>query len=47
CRMCLVEVEKMPKSVPACATPLADGMKVFTKSPKALQSQRAVMEFLL
>ena len=47
CRMCLVEVEKMPKAVPACATPLADGMKVFTKSPKALQSQRAVMEFLL
>ncbi|HEY0676398.1 MAG TPA: NADH-quinone oxidoreductase subunit NuoG, partial [Immundisolibacter sp.] len=47
CRMCLVEVEKMPKPVPACATPLADGMKVFTKSPKALQSQRAVMEFLL
>ncbi|MDD3650157.1 NADH-quinone oxidoreductase subunit NuoG [Immundisolibacter sp.] len=47
CRMCLVEVEKMPKTVPACATPLADGMKVFTKSPKALQSQRAVMEFLL
>jgi NADH-quinone oxidoreductase subunit G len=47
CRMCLVEVEKMPKSVPACATPLAEGMKVFTKSPKALHSQRAVMEFLL
>ncbi|MGE0809808.1 MAG: NADH-quinone oxidoreductase subunit NuoG [Immundisolibacter sp.] len=47
CRMCLVEVEKMPKTVPACATPLAEGMKVFTKSPKALQSQRAVMEFLL
>ena len=47
CRMCLVEVEKMPKTVPACATPLADGMKVYTKSPKALQSQRAVMEFLL
>ncbi|HEX2797499.1 MAG TPA: NADH-quinone oxidoreductase subunit NuoG [Immundisolibacter sp.] len=47
CRMCLVEVEKMPKPVPACATPLAEGMKVFTKSPKALQSQRAVMEFLL
>jgi NADH-quinone oxidoreductase subunit G len=47
CRMCLVEVEKMPKTVPACATPLADGMKVYTKSPKALHSQRAVMEFLL
>jgi len=47
CRMCLVEVEKMPKPVPACATPLAEGMKVFTKSPRALQSQRAVMEFLL
>ena len=47
CRMCLVEVEKMPKPVPACATPVADGMKVFTKSVKALDAQRAVMEFLL
>jgi NADH-quinone oxidoreductase subunit G len=47
CRMCLVEVEKMPKPVPACATPVADGMKVYTRSPKALEAQRAVMEFLL
>ncbi|MDR2872654.1 MAG: NADH-quinone oxidoreductase subunit NuoG [Xanthomonadaceae bacterium] len=47
CRMCLVEVEKMPKTMPACATPVADGMKVFTRSEKALKSQRGVMEFLL
>jgi NADH-quinone oxidoreductase subunit G len=47
CRMCLVEVEKAPKPLPACATPVADGMKVFTKSPKAIGAQRAVMEFLL
>ncbi|EKD74324.1 MAG: hypothetical protein ACD_45C00004G0014 [uncultured bacterium] len=47
CRMCLVEVEKSPKALPACATPVAPGMKVFTKSPKALAAQRAVMEFLL
>ena len=47
CRMCLVEVEKSRKTVPACATPVNDGMKVFTKSPAALQSQKAVMEFLL
>jgi NADH-quinone oxidoreductase subunit G len=47
CRMCLVEVEKMPKPVPACATPVAEGMKVFTKSPKAIAAQKAVMEFLL
>jgi NADH-quinone oxidoreductase subunit G len=47
CRMCLVEVEKMPKPAPACATPVMDGMKVRTRSEKALKSQRNVMEFLL
>src|SRR6187455_134228 len=47
CRMCLVEVEKAPKPLPACATPIAEGMKIFTKSPKAIAAQRAVMEFLL
>lgn len=47
CRMCLVEVEKAPKPLPACATPVTDGMKVFTQSPKALEAQQSVMEFLL
>ena len=47
CRMCLVEVEKAPKPLPACATPIADGMKVFTRSPKALAAQKGTMEFLL
>ena len=47
CRMCLVEVEKAPKPLPACATPVSEGMKVFTKSPKAIAAQRATMEFLL
>jgi len=47
CRMCLVEVEKAPKPLPACATPIGDGMKVFTRSPKAIAAQRATMEFLL
>lgn len=47
CRMCLVEVEKSPKTLPACATPVMPGMKVFTKSAKTLAAQRAVMEFLL
>ncbi|HEX7813721.1 NADH-quinone oxidoreductase subunit NuoG [Dyella sp.] len=51
CRMCLVEVEMggkpMPKPQPACATPVADGMKVQTRSPIALKFQRDVMEFLL
>ncbi len=47
CRMCLVEVEKAPKPLPACATPVGDGMKVFTRSPKAIAAQRATMEFLL
>ena len=47
CRMCLVEVEKVAKPVPACATPVTDGMKVFTKSTMALDAQKSVMEFLL
>ena len=47
CRMCLVEVEKMPKAVPACATPVSQGMVVHTKSSKAVKAQQAVMEFLL
>ncbi len=47
CRMCLVEVEKVPKPLPACATPVTDGMKVFTRSPKALAAQKGTMEFLL
>ncbi len=47
CRMCLVDVEKMPKTVPACATPMMDGMIVHTHSERAKQSQKAVMEFLL
>src|SRR5690242_7975921 len=47
CRQCLVEVEKMGKPAPACATPIAPGMKVFTRSDKAVKAQRNVMEFLL
>lgn len=47
CRMCLVEVEGAPKALPACATPVTDGMKVFTKSAKAVAAQKSVMEFLL
>ena len=51
CRMCLVEVEQngkpVPKPLPACATPVSDGMKVLTRSDKALKWQRNVMEFLL
>src|SRR6187200_3286552 len=47
CCMCLVEVEKAPKPLPACATPVAPGMKVFTRSPKAIAAQKSVMEFLL
>lgn len=47
CRMCLVEVEGAPKALPACATPVTDGMKVFTKSSKAVAAQKSVMEFLL
>src|SRR3979411_195179 len=47
CRMCLVDVEKVGKPLPACATPVAEGMKVFTQSARALDAQRSVMEFLL
>ncbi len=47
CRMCMVEVEKAPKPLPACATPVADGMKVYTKSSLALDAQQGTMEFLL
>lgn len=47
CRMCLVEVEKAPKPLPACATPVTAGMKVYTCSDKAKDAQRSVMEFLL
>ena len=47
CRMCLVEVVNAPKPLPACATPVANGMKVATRSPRAIGAQKAVMEFLL
>ncbi|MCL5668893.1 MAG: NADH-quinone oxidoreductase subunit NuoG [Gammaproteobacteria bacterium] len=47
CRMCLVEVEKAAKPLPACATPVTDGMRVYTRSAKALTAQKGVMEFLL
>lgn len=47
CRMCLVDVEKSGKPLPACATPITDGMKIHTRSVKALAAQKAVMEFLL
>ena len=47
CRMCLVEVEKAPKPLPACATPVTPGMKVHTHSEKAVAAQKSVMEFLL
>jgi NADH-quinone oxidoreductase subunit G len=47
CRMCLVEVEKSPKPIASCAMPVAEGMVVHTKSPKALKAQNGVMEFLL
>ena len=47
CRMCLVDVEKMPKPMPACATPVTNGMIVRTKSEKAIKAQKSVMEFLL
>src|SRR5438128_3902240 len=47
CRMCLVQVEKAPKPLPACATPATDGMKVFTHSDLAIDAQKGVMEFLL
>ncbi|MGA7595315.1 MAG: NADH-quinone oxidoreductase subunit NuoG [Gallionella sp.] len=47
CRMCLVEIEKAPKPMPACATPVAEGMKVRTHSDMAVKAQKGVMEFLL
>ena len=47
CRMCLVDVEKAPKAMPACATPVTQGMIVRTKSEKATKAQKSVMEFLL
>jgi NADH-quinone oxidoreductase subunit G len=47
CRMCLVEIEKAPKPMPACATPATDGMKVSTHSATAVNAQKGVMEFLL
>jgi NADH-quinone oxidoreductase subunit G len=47
CRMCMVEVEKAPKPLPACATPVTEGMKIFTQSKLARDTQKAIMEFLL
>jgi NADH-quinone oxidoreductase subunit G len=47
CRMCLVQVEKAPKPLPACATPVTEGMKVYTASEQAVKAQKGVMEFLL
>ncbi len=47
CRMCLVQVEKAPKPLPACATPVTEGMKVYTHSEQAVRAQKGVMEFLL
>ena len=47
CRMCLVQVEKAPKPLPACATPATEGMKVQTHSEQAVKAQKGVMEFLL
>jgi NADH-quinone oxidoreductase subunit G len=47
CRMCLVDIEKAPKPMPACATPVTQGMIVRTKSDKAVKAQKSVMEFLL
>lgn len=47
CRMCLVQVEKFAKPLPACATPVAEGMKIFTRSKSAVEAQQSVMEFLL
>ena len=47
CRMCLVDVDKAPKPLPACATPVGKGMKVFTRSARAIAAQKATMEFLL
>ena len=47
CRMCLVDIEKSPKPMPACATPVMDGMKIYTHSRRAVDAQHGVMEFLL
>lgn len=47
CRMCLVEVEKAPKPMPACATPIMNGMKIWTKTSSVKDFQQSVMEFLL
>ena len=47
CRMCLVQVEKFNKPLPACATPVSDGMKIYTRSKSAIEAQKSVMEFLL
>ncbi len=47
CRMCLVDVEKSPKPMPACATPVMEGMKIYTQSRRAIDAQHGVMEFLL
>src|SRR5210317_1878876 len=47
CRMCLVDIEKAPKPMPACATPVMDGMKIYTQSRRAMDAQHGVMEFLL
>ena len=47
CRMCLVDIDKAPKPMPACATPVTQGMVVHTKSDKAIKAQKGVMEFLL
>jgi len=47
CRMCLVEIEKAPKPLPACSTPVMDGMRVQTRSKLAIEAQKSVMEFLL
>ncbi len=47
CRMCLVQVEKFAKPLPACATPVSEGMKIFTRSKSAIEAQKSVMEFLL
>jgi len=47
CRMCLIDVEKVGKALPACATPVTDGMKIYTRSDKAIEAQKSVMEFLL
>ncbi len=47
CRMCMVDVEKAPKPLPACATPVMDGMKIRTRSERAVDAQKGTMEFLL